>query len=157
MHMDDNVVDFRSGGGEGNGGDGEKPEVVLVCTHCECMTHYINADMSVRCASCEAFTTPEEGEWRRHLPDKPEEVGELATTEGLVASKVLGNAMLARKRVLRTLSEWEKSGELMLLSGYAEDGAGSHWVGMDTQEQKDWTVSKLESLLASIREMKVQG
>ena len=83
--MTDNIVKFGGKDAEDEG------KIILVCGACGCLTHYITGDHRVECANCAADMTPEEGEWRAHLPDIPKRDADIHTTEGLVSSTVLGN------------------------------------------------------------------
>lgn len=131
-------------------------ELVLVCGRCGCMTHYIHEDYA-ECSNCSTNMGVDTSEWRRELPPASEDRDGVGDTGGLISNTVMSAPVLARKRVMKRISEMEGSGELAAVFAYANDGAGHFWMSVCTQDQKDWMLRRLAELTEYVTNMSVEG
>lgn len=128
-------------------------DVVLMCGNCHCLSHYISADYRVQCAGCGQYISDKDGEWVLNLPPVPDEVQQ--APDDMVEHAVVGNRHLARKRVMRRLEKMDKADELKAIFGYAENGEGAFWMGMVTEDDREWMLRKLNTLTEHVKLMEL--
>lgn len=139
--MNDNVVPFKPTA------SAEEEQFVWICG-CGCQSFRLLSDGAIECCQCENQCNAH-SEWRRDLPDPPDEVER--DTSGTIIHTALGVPELARRRVLKTLDEWARDDELLMVAAYHKDGTGKHWLGIETQEDKDEVLDKLLDLIQDVR------
>jgi hypothetical protein len=133
----------------------EKEDLVFVC-ECSCQSFYIKDD-HVECTNC--GTVPcvscTGSEWRKVLPVLPEDTSTLKDDGGTVTSKVIDDDVFTMKRFIKGVNEWADNGELAALMSYNYDGAGKHWLTINTKERKEWVIRRMEEMLEYVRNKKV--
>jgi hypothetical protein len=142
--MTDNIIQFP------------KPdEIVFVCG-CGCMSFFVNANDTLECCNCHDIknSSPPDGEWRKWLPDIPDNVTE--DTGGKMVVRAIGSAEIARRQTLKHIQDWSTSGNLGMVSAYATDGTGKHWFDIETDEQRQWVLRKLQKTIDHIKAMVIK-
>ena len=145
--MTDNVIQFP------------KPDAIIYVCSCACQSFRIYATGVIECANCgEAHTRHADGtpvgEWVKQLPDVPAATDR--TDAGTISVNAVGSVDFARASVVRKVTEWAKSETLALIIGYHNDGTGSHWTDITTEDQKQWVLRKLRELTAHVEKLKVE-
>jgi hypothetical protein len=124
--------------------------LVYVCS-CGCQSFRIYASGMIECANCgedhqrHADGTPVGG-WVKTLPDTPDVAAIERDEGGTIVVKATGAADFASASVLQKLTKWTKRGSIAALFGFDNDGSGSHWTDVCTEDQKQWVLRKLREL-----------
>lgn len=122
--------------------------IMLVC-NCGCETFALYADGGMKCAYCNDPVDPEtEKTWRERMPDpSPEELMKIEADDDVKVRNIFyGNPEMARRRVMRELSLWSDLNRMALVIGYNIDGTGQSWTSIETEEQREWVLRKIDSL-----------
>lgn len=114
--------------------------LIWLCGHCGCTTFRLYDDHTAECAGCENIS--EGSQWVTPIQDKPKDPDK--DSGGCVDVIGIGAVSLARRRVLKTISD--KADDIAFVVAYFEDGAMSAWTGMETEEQRQWTLDRLRQL-----------
>jgi uncharacterized Zn finger protein (UPF0148 family) len=118
-------------------------KLILLCNECKCPTFNLVANGTMECAYCNAVVHPETStKWAERVPAPTQDIGEPEK----VSNNVMGNATYARKRVMRELNKWADTATMVLVIGYSVDGYGHSWLDIDTEEQREWILKKIDDL-----------
>lgn len=142
--MTDNIIQFP------------KPdEIVFVCG-CGCMSFFINHNNTIECCNCNDIKdgSPPNGDWRKNLPDVPDNVTE--DTDGKISVRAIGNSEIARRQTMKQIQEWSVSGTLAIVSAYNNDGTGKHWFDIETKEQQQWVLRKLQLVVDHVKNTNIE-
>jgi hypothetical protein len=150
--MSDNIVTFR--------GKTEKPKepeerLIYVCS-CGCRTFNLYADGNIVCSYCDGELGPGAGDpegWRRCLQPPPPVVEK--DDGGTLNEHQLPDSTLARRSVMKKINQWADSGNLVMVYAYHENGAGSGWMDISSDEQKEWMLDKLQDVVKFVTDWKV--
>lgn len=83
------------------------------------------------------------------IPFKPSDPPE-RDSGGTLAVTAIGNKTFAMRRVIRQVEDWAKSEELAALSAFTKDGSGKHWFDVETEEQKQWILRRIDDMRAQL-------
>lgn len=119
-----------------------KQRLLLVCTECNCMTHYIHDDKSVECANCGQDVTTG-GELQLDVPAPPESP-RINTNGNRVTN--LGSPEAAAASVLGDIRRWHEGKELEVLVGYNKEGKGRSWFNFTTEADRAYILDRLEDV-----------
>lgn len=147
--MSDNVVTFK--------GKTKEPQerLIYVCT-CGCRTFNMFADGNIICSYCDRELGPDEGNqdgWRKCLPVPPPVVEQ--DDGGTVNEHMLPDETLARRSVMKRVNEWSDSKGLVFVYAYHDNGAGTGWMEIETEHQKQWMIDKLQDVVKFVTDWKV--
>lgn len=132
----------------------ETGRLIYVCGNCDCRTFNLFADGSITCSHCDRELCPCEGgegaqeNWRRCVPNPPEDTSTLPTDAGTVNVHYMGDASYARSRTLKNINEW--GDKLVMVVGYHDDGSGRSWFDYETEEQRQWVLRKLAEVVKHV-------
>lgn len=131
--------------------------IVFVCA-CGCQSFRMHRNGVMECANCnQTEFDADSGRWLEKVSDIEIDPNAPTTGEvGAVDVKLLGNPEFARRSVIRNVEKWNKSNELALIVCYNVNGGGSHWFGIETAEQKQWVIDKLNAILNHVETMAVE-
>lgn len=138
--MTDNVIPFKPA-----------DPLIFVCG-CGCQSFRIQSNDTFECCNCHDVKAS--GEWVKHLPDVPNEPPE-RDSGGTLAVTAIGNKEFAMRRVIRQIEDWAKSEELAALSAFTKDGSGKHWFDVETEEQKQWILRRINDIHTQLEELAI--
>jgi uncharacterized Zn finger protein (UPF0148 family) len=123
--------------------------IVFVCG-CRCRSFFLYQDGNISCANCDTETfTENNARWAAETKDiSPEVQGDDSGTTNV---RSLGRPEIARRHTMKEINNWSSSDNLAMVIAYNVDGSGKQWLDIQTQEQKDWCIQKLEELLKIIK------
>ena len=119
-----------------------RPQLTWICTHCNCGTFHLFDDGTIKCAGCKT-EGDSKGEWVKFLPPPPDEAP--ARDDGDVVNTLIwAGKDLARRRVLRSIQDWDK--DIAILGVWHKDGTMRVWHDCDD----DWAVRKITEAIFAI-------
>ncbi len=140
-----------------------KEEYVFICGDCHCRTFNLYAGGDIRCSFCETPVQVGEAhhsddvQWRRTIPVLPEDTTKIGDEDDTVVSNnELPDASIARRRTIKTINDWDKDKQLVLVGGYNARGAGYWWFDITTEEQREWVIDKLKGILEYVEQGSIE-
>lgn len=142
----DNIVQFPPPAGS------EPQEPPIWVCRCGCQSWRLQSDGAIECCNCLSVGMDHGCEWRNRLPvAEPTD----KTTAGTTIITAMGDAAFARNAVFRTIEQWHKNNEALIIAAYNLEGGSKYWTGIETLEDKEFCLRKLRDLVAMIEETKV--
>jgi hypothetical protein len=130
---------------------------IFLCGACECRTFNMYDDGTIACSYCDAPLRESEGmesQWRRCTGPVPLDKSTIPKeSAGAVNVHQLGDVNFARNSVAKNVEKWAKNGHAVIIGAYHQDGASSWWFGVETEEQRRWSIRKMGDIIKHLKNM----
>lgn len=122
----------------------KRERLIWTCAHCGCSTFYLYNDQTSECAGCEHVSAA--GEWVTPILNKPHAPEK--DNAGSLSVIAIGSIQFAKRNVVKKINA--RSDEIAMVAAWFEDGSSTSWAGAETEEQRQWTVRKLNEMAGFI-------
>jgi hypothetical protein len=114
----------------------------------------------VRCTGCDRDVTSSstlDGHftWAGDLPPGPDPKTN-SSIMGYTNTISTGEVEVARRRVVRQVEQWSKADTLALVVAYDTEAASRTWATIETEQQRDWILKRIEELRITVEQWKIE-
>lgn len=156
---DDNIVTFGGNNSKATPKEDET-QFVAVCLECRCRTFNCFADGTIKCSFCDTplhVGNHNDEQWRRVIPGLPADTSNIEDESSRTVTKNdMPDASMARRRTIKSLSDWSTSGHLCFVGGYNLSGEGRYWLDINTEEQRQWVLEKLAEMIHFVSDADIE-
>jgi hypothetical protein len=107
------------------------------------------SDTTIECCGCHT-TGYAHGEWIANLPEPPSVAAERPDNTHVITQ--WGDRRVSQRSVLKQAERWMDDGSLMVITAYDNNLTGKHWLGFETEEDREYILAQLESLAQQIKD-----
>lgn len=132
-----------------------RDKLMLLC-ECGCETFNLIANGTMECAYCDKVVGGNSERWIERMP-LPNHDSPVEESDDFVRNSYMRTVEFARKKIVKTITHWSDTKQLMMTVGYNAEGDGRLWVDISTEEQREWALVKLEALKEYVARVALEG